>query len=220
MNSKKGKGIYIFLTVLFVILALLSLLLSLIMPVMLIVAVGSVLIIYFYCLKNMKAIDQGNASTTTPQEEDHTAPSAKKQGTASQTRAEQLENNCSVPFEADITKIAQAYPKDDLRYNYTDVKCNIIGDVDGLREGSVLLIQPEGRLKNPAGEIVAQIDNKKLADMVNDFFVKEDRFSLVSCRFTKVEEGYLFCNLGFFVSTEPIEDEEESDVDEDENEEL
>lgn len=213
MNNEKVATIV--LMVLLVVLAVLSLVLSIVFPIMLIVAVGSVLIIYFYCIKKIKAINKDIEQAKKAEEEAYKNSYAGRQEALSKmTREEKIENNDFVPFDTDMTEIARLYPYEELRYNYTDVKCNIIGDINGLREGSVLLVQSDGKLKNSAGEIVAQIENKKLSDMVKDYFRKEDRFSTVSCRFTKAEEDCIFCNLGFFVYNEEEEEDEADEEDE------
>lgn len=213
---KNEKVATIVLMVLLIVLAAFSLLLSFVFPVMLMVAVGSVLIIYFYCIKKIKAINKDIEQAKKAEEEAYkNSYEGRREALSKMTKEEKIENNDFVPFATDMAEIARLYPYEELRYNYTDVKCNIIGDINGLREGSVLLVQPDGKLKNSAEEIVAQIENKKLSDMVKDYFRKEDRFSTVSCRFTKVEEDYLYCNLGFFVYNEEEDEDEVDEKDED-----
>lgn len=125
-----------------------------------------------------------------------------------ESRDIKLSRNENIPFTKEIVDDMQSAS---LAYKYDKVQCSIIGDVSGLKEGAILYPRRNGVLANVCKEEVAQIDNKKIQRMVNDFFDK-DRFVTLRAKFVSLEEGFLFCNLGFFVDDEP---NEETDDDED-----
>ena len=138
-----------------------------------------------------------------------TAPLRKMTG----SREELLSKNSGVPFS---TQIEDNCEDQSLAYNYTRVACTLTGDTDGLQEGAVLLPQRDGVLMNVAREPVAQIDNKKLRDMVTDFFDK-DRFCTLEIKFVSIEEDKMFINMGFFIDNDPYDDDDEDDDDYDED---
>ena len=132
---------------------------------------------------------------------------SKKKKETVPTREEKLLENAKQPFTTEILdNVEDAH----LGYCYTNVECTIIGNTDGLIEGAVLYARRNGILANAASEKVAQIDNKKIKDMVNDFYDKE-RFCTVRTKFTYIENGKLFCNIGFFIDDNPDHEEADSE---------
>ena len=119
---------------------------------------------------------------------------AKKENPISETREQLLQKNEGIPFSSEIPDNKKGA---NLAYKYTDVKCTIIGNITGMQAGSVLYARYGGVLANAAKENVAQIENKKLQDMINDFFDKE-RFCSVSARLVSITNDGLYCNLGFY----------------------
>lgn len=129
-----------------------------------------------------------------------------------ETREEKLDKNEGVPF---TTQILDNVNDAHLAYHYEKVKCSITGNSSGLKEGAILYIRKNGVLANVAKEEIAQIENKKLRNMVNDFFDK-DRFCTVRAKFVAIEDNSLFCNLGFYIDDDPDDTEEDDEEDEEE----
>lgn len=131
--------------------------------------------------------------------------SKKKNQPSTPTREDKLNENAKQPFTTEITDdVANAK----LAYNYEKVKCKIIGNTEGLKVGAVLYTRKQGILANVASESVAQIENKKLQKMVDDFFDK-DRFCTLKARFVSIEGNDLYCNLGFYIDPDPDDQEDD-----------
>ena len=138
----------------------------------------------------------------------------KKKKPKKKDRATILAENAGQPFSCEIPEGNNTIGK--LKYSYTDVKCTIIGDVTGLRKGSVLYTRREGKLGSCAGDNVAQIDNVKIRNMIDDFYDK-NAFSTVTSRVSGIRDDYLFINIGFYRSGSSYDVEEDDDeIDEDE----
>lgn len=130
------------------------------------------------------------------------------------SREEILARNENQPFDSTILDDRQKYDEY-LAYDYTNVACDIIGNIEGMKEGAVLYLRKDGFCANAIKENVLQIQNKKLVAMVNDFYDK-DAFSTIRARFVSADENKAFINMGFFKSNIVDEDEEDEGEEDDE----
>lgn len=130
------------------------------------------------------------------------------------SREEILNRNENQPFDSTILDDKQENDEY-LAYDYTNVACDIIGDIEGMKEGAVLYLRKDGFCANVTKENVLQIQNKKLVSMVNDFYDK-DAFSTIRARYVSADENKAFINMGFFKSNTVYEDEENEDEEDDE----
>ena len=134
-----------------------------------------------------------------------------KSDKAKLSREDILNNNEGIPFTIEI-----ADDKADLTlsYVYDRVKCKIIGDVSGLKEGAILYAREGGILANVLKEEVAKIENKKISQMVNDLRKGKGKLASMRVKFVSIENDSLYCNIGFWTSSDDEDDDEEDDDDE------
>ena len=125
------------------------------------------------------------------------------------SREEKLMANEGIPFTTQILDDKKTGEK--LSYIYNKVKCVIIGDVRGLPEGAILYARTDGLLVNVLKERVAMIENKKICQMVNDLSNEKSKLSSVRVKHVSVEEGNLYCNIGFWTDSGLGEDDEDSE---------
>ncbi len=103
-----------------------------------------------------------------------------------------------------------------LKYSYTDVKCSIIGNLDGMKQGAVLYVRKNGILANVCGENILQIENEKIKNMVNDFFDKSG-FSTLKSKFVSANENGAIINIGFYISYSKYYDDASDEEDEEDD---
>ena len=113
-------------------------------------------------------------------------------------RKQFLAFNEGIPFNITIEDDMHSN-EESLKYSYTNVKCNVIGDISDMIPGAILYVRRDGVLANAIKENVLQINNEKIRNMVNDFFDK-DKFSTVRARYVSSNENEGLINIGFFVS--------------------
>ncbi len=82
--------------------------------------------------------------------------------------------------------------------------------MEGMKSGAILYTRKNGILANVCSENILQINNKKIIDMVNDFFDK-DIFSTLRAKYVSLNDNKALINIGFYVSYN-----DEGDDDEDE----
>jgi len=120
-------------------------------------------------------------------------------------KLKKLEENCGISFSVEI-KDDKLSNNEKLKYLYTDVECTVIGNLVGMQTGAVLYVRKDGVLSNVCSENILQINNKKIRDMINDFF-NEDKFSTLRAKFVSWNDNSALINIGFYINTS-IEDEE------------
>ena len=130
-------------------------------------------------------------------------------------RNEKLLDNCGLPFTTEI-KDDKRDNYEQLKYSYTDVKCSIIGNLDGMKQGAVLYVRKNGILANVCGENILQIENEKIKNMVNDFFDKSG-FSTLKSKYVSANENEALINIGFYISYSKYYDDDSDEEDEEDD---
>ena len=82
-----------------------------------------------------------------------------------QNRKEILSFNEGIPFDVKIEDNMHSN-EESLKYSYTNVKCNVIGDLSDMISGAILYVRRDGFLANTNKENVLQINNEKIKSMV------------------------------------------------------
>ena len=115
------------------------------------------------------------------------------------SRQQQLAGNGGIPF---TTEIPSRKPGEKLDRFYEKESCLILGNTEGLLTGAFLQVRRDGVLATVLGKDIAQIENPRRRQRINEYFDKSGVYSSIDARLISVEGEHLYCNLGFYVSTE------------------
>ncbi|MEL7657650.1 MAG: hypothetical protein AAGU75_17280 [Bacillota bacterium] len=118
--------------------------------------------------------------------------------------------NAGCPYSTELPSETKSGLK--LSYKYEDIICDITGEVNGIKAGSVLYATTQGNIDNVEIRRVAKIQNKKICKMIDDYI---NRGGTIAARALFVDE-YLHINIGFY---RDFEYEKTMDEDEEEGEE-
>lgn len=122
---------------------------------------------------------------------------SKKTENAQPSRAQKLAENGGAPF---TTEIPSRKPGEKLDRFYEMESCLVLGNTEGLQTGSLLQVRRDGILATVLGKDIAQIENPRHQQRVNDYFDKTGVYSSVEARVCSIEGEHLYCNLGLYVS--------------------
>jgi len=122
---------------------------------------------------------------------------SKKNNNTDPGRKTRLSDNNGQPFS---TVIAGHKPGEKLERFCEKETCRITGNTEGLETGAVLQVRRDGILATILGKDIAQLDNPKRRQQINDYFDKSGVYSSIDARFVAAEGDRLYCNLGFYVS--------------------
>lgn len=115
------------------------------------------------------------------------------------SRAQKLAENGGAPL---TTEIPSRKPGEKLDRFYEKETCLVLGNTEGLQTGSLLQVRRDGILATILGKDIAQLENPRRRQRINDYFDKSGVYSSVEARVVTVEGEHLYCNLGFYVSAE------------------
>ena len=113
------------------------------------------------------------------------------------SRAQKLAENGGLPL---TTEIPSRKPGEKLDRFYEKDPCLALGNTEGLQTGSILQVRRDGILATILGKDIAQLENPRHRQRVNDYFDKSGVYSSIDARVVAIEGEHLYCNLGFYVS--------------------
>ena len=120
----------------------------------------------------------------------------KKTDSAIPSRAQKLADNGGAPF---TTEIPSRKPGEKLDRFYEKESCLVLGNTEGLQTGAILQVRRDGILATVLGKDIAQLENPKRRQRINDYFDKSGVYSSIDARLVAVEGEHLYCDLGFYV---------------------
>lgn len=142
-------------------------------------------LLFLYCKRKPTA----PANQTPPASRSKTSSSDKRRLSEEQQR---IERNEGCEFSTVIPNYSRyGVP---ITYKYEDVHVKITGDVSALRPGSVVYLQSSGTVANVLNQTVGMIENKKIRDMIGDYY---DRGDIITARVLSIDD-LIHLNIGFY----------------------
>lgn len=124
---------------------------------------------------------------------------SKKNEDHESSRIRKLAENGGAPL---TTEIPSRKPGEKRERFYEKECCLTLGNTEGLQTGSLLQVRRDGVLATVLGKDIAQIENPRHRDRVNEYFDKSGVYSSIEARVVAIEGEHLYCNVGFYVSAD------------------